>query len=121
MLRTGILLAALLPIGLLASALLPVRATLVLGWFLPALAACAIVLAVGTRHDPMWVAGGLAVAWAAAVLGGLARLRQLPLADALEQLSVNQPAVQITSAIVACVATGWFVVRRDNITYRVTA
>ena len=90
-LRTAILLAAVLPVGLLASVLLPVPTSLVLGWFLPAVAVCAIVLAVGSRYDPRWVAASLAVGWAAVVLGGFARLRALPLTEALEQLSVNQP------------------------------
>jgi hypothetical protein len=119
-LRTGILLAALLPVGLLTSVLLPVPTSLMLGWFLPATAACAIVLALGTRYDPRWAAGLLAVGWAAVVLGGFARLRDLPLTDALEQLSVNQPGVQIVSAFIACAATAWFSVRRDEVTYRVT-
>ncbi len=115
----AILLAAVLPIGLIASVLLPVPTTLVLGWFLPAVAVCAIVLAVGTRHNPMWVAGSLAVGWAAVVLGGLARLRDVPLTDALEQLSVNQPLVQIGSLIVAVVAGAWFTMWRGDVTYRV--
>ena len=119
-LRTAILLAAVLPFGLLASVLLPVPTALVLGWFLPAVAVCAVVLAIGTRYNPMWVAGSLAAAWAAVVLGGFARLRQVPLTDALEQLSVNQPVVQIVSAIVAAVAGAWFFVCRGDVTYRVT-
>ena len=78
------------------------------------------MLAVGTRYDPMWVAGTLAVGWAAVVLGGFARLRDVPLTDALEQLSVNQPVVQIGSLIVAVAAGAWFVVRRGDVTYRVS-
>jgi hypothetical protein len=119
-LRTAILLAVVLPIGLLASVLLPVPTALVLGWFLPAVAVCALVLAIGTRYDPMWVAGSLAAGWAAFVLGGFARMRQVPLTDALEQLSVNQPVVQIGSAIVTAAAGVWFVVRRGDVTYRVS-
>jgi len=115
-LRTAILLAAVLPIGLLASVLLPVPTSLVLGWFLPAVAVCAIVLAVGSRYDPRWVAGSLAVGWAAAVLGGFARLRELPLTEALEQLSVNQPVVQIGSVIVAVAAGALFIVCRGDAT-----
>ncbi len=61
LLRTAILLAAVLPVGLLASVLLPVPTALVLGWFLPAVAICAVVLAIGTRYNPMWVAGSLAL------------------------------------------------------------
>jgi hypothetical protein len=119
-LRTAMLLAAVLPVGLLASVLLPVPTALVLGWFLPAVAVCALVLAVGTRYNPMWVAGLLAAGWAALVLGGFARMRQLPLTDALEQLSVNQPAVQIVSAVVAGAAGAWFFVCRGDVTYRVS-
>ena len=119
-LRTTFLLAAVLPIGLLTSVLLPVPTALVLGWFLPAVAVCAVVLAIGTRYNPMWVAGSLAAGWAAIVLGGFARLRQVPLTDALEQLSVNQPIVQILSAIVAAAAGAWFYVCRGDVTYRVT-
>jgi hypothetical protein len=44
----------------------------------------------------------------------------VPLTDALEQLSVNQPVVQIVSAIVAAVAGAWFFVCRGDVTYRVT-
>jgi hypothetical protein len=120
-LRTAILLAAVLPIGLLTSVLLPVPTALVLGWFLPAVAVCAVVLAIGTRYNPMWVAGSLAVGWAAIVLGGFARLRQVSLTDALEELSVNQPVVQIVSAIVAVAAGAWFFVCRGDVTYRVTS
>jgi len=119
-LRTGILLAALLPIGLLTSVLLPVPTSLVLGWFLPSTAACAIVLALGTRYDPVWVAGLLAVGWAAVVLGGFVRLADIPLTDALEQLSVNQPIVQVISAVIAAAGVAWFALWRDDVTYRVS-
>jgi len=119
-LRTALLLAAVFPIGLIASVLLPVPTTLVLCWFLPAVAVCALVLAIGTRHNPVWVAGSLAVGWAAVVLAGFARLRDVPLAAALEQLSVTQPPVQIGSLIVAVVAGAWFVMWRDDVTYRVS-
>ncbi len=54
------------------------------------------------------------------MLGGFARLRDLPLTDALEQLSVNQPVVQIGSLIVAVAAGAWFTVRRGDVTYRVS-
>jgi hypothetical protein len=119
-LRTAVLLAAVLPVGLLTSVLLPVRATLVLGWFLPAVAVCALVLAVGTRYEPMWVAGSFAVAWAAVVFGGFARLQKVPVTDALERLSVNRPVVQLVSLVVATAAGAWFIACRNDITYRVT-
>jgi len=83
-------------------------------------AICAVVLAVGSRYDPRWVAGLFAGGWAAVVLGGFARLRELPLTEALEQLSVNQPVVQIASVIVAVAAGAWFIVRRGEVTYRVS-
>ncbi len=49
-LRTAILLAAVLPVGLLASVLLPVPTSLVLGWFLPAVA---VVRARARRRHPV--------------------------------------------------------------------
>lgn len=119
--RTTVLLGLLLPAGVLASLLMPVRASLLLGWFLPALSFCAVVLAVGARRDPRPVAAVLAVGWAVTVVAGLSRLRRIPITDALEQASVNRPAVQIGATIVMFVALGVFTAHRDDVTYRSAA
>jgi hypothetical protein len=116
--RTLVLLGVLVPIGVVVSLLLPVRATLALGWLIPALAACAVVLAAGARWSPRLVAFALSIGWAVVVLADLARARRLPVAKAVEQLSVNQPFVQLLAAIVGIAAAGWFVVHRDDVTYR---
>ena len=56
--RTAVVLAAALPIGLLTSVLLPLPTSRLLGWLLPGLALCAVVLAAGTRFDPAKVGAG---------------------------------------------------------------
>lgn len=61
-------LAVSLPLGALAAIPLAAPPGFVLGWILPALALCAITLAAATWRDPVPVAVGLAVAWAAAVV-----------------------------------------------------
>jgi hypothetical protein len=116
--RTLLLLGVLVPIGIVVSILLPVPATLALGWLIPALAACAVVLAAGAHWSPRLVGLTLSIGWAVVVLADLTRARRLPVAEALEELSVNQPYVQLLAAIVGVAAAGWFIVHRDDVTYR---
>ena len=115
--RTTVLLAVVLPAGLLTAALMPARATLLLGWFLPTVAGCAIVLAAGTRFDPLWLACTLAAGWATLVWAGLSEDRVGPVADALRDLQINGVAVQSASLLVTIAALGFFTVRRDDIDY----
>jgi hypothetical protein len=115
--RTTVLLAAVLPAGLLAAVLLPADAALLLGWFLPTLAGCALVLAAGTRFDPLWLACSLAVGWATLVWAGMSDDRVRPVADALRDLQVNGVAVQSTSLVVTLAAVGLLTLRRDQIDY----
>lgn len=115
--RTTVLLTVVLPAAVLTAALLPGRTVLLLGWFLPTLAGCALVLAVGTRFDPVWTAGVLAAGWALVVWSGMSRERLLPVADALAGLDVNQAVVQGVSAAITLVATAYFTAHRDDLAY----
>lgn len=117
LMRTAVVLAAVLPAGALTAVLLPGRTVLLLGWFLPALAGCALVLAVGTRFDPVWVAGGLASTWAVVVWSAMSRNRLLPLADALGALHVNQAAVQGVAVAVAVAAVAYLTRHGDELAY----
>jgi hypothetical protein len=117
LMRVAVLLGALLPAGILASVLLPGRAVLLLGWVLPALAGSALVLAVGTRWDPVWLAAALCGAWAVTVAVGMDRSRLEPLAAALDGLVVNTLAVQAAALAVACVALLHLSRHRDELTY----
>ena len=112
-----VVLLAVLPLGVAVSVLLPERATLLLGWVLPDLAFCAVVLAAGTRFDPTWFGGVLAACWVAFVVTGMHRRRRVPVGEALEQLAVNRPVAQVMFAVLAVLATGVFLVRRDDVTY----
>lgn len=115
--RTTVLLAAVLPAGVLAAVLLPARATLLLGWFLPTLAGCAIVLAAGTRFDPIWLATSLMAGWVLMVWAGLSDDRLLSMTDSLQGLQVNGPAAQMSSLLVTLLAAAFFALRRDDIDY----
>lgn len=115
--RTAVLLGAVLPAGLLTALILPGRTTLLMGWLLPSLAGCAVVLAVGTRWDPIWLAGTLVAGWAGLVWIGMSHDRLQPLTRALQDLPANDATVQASSLVVTLVAVGWFTMRRDDIDY----
>lgn len=115
--RAAVLLGAVLPAGILTGALLPGHTTYLLGWFLPGLAACAVILAAGTHFDPRWVAGSLATGWAALVWTGFSRRRFLPVTEVLPELAVNHTVVQAVSAAVAVAAIAYFTSRRDDLAY----
>lgn len=117
LMRVAVLLGALLPAGVLASVLMPGRAVHLLGWVLPALAGSALVLAVGTRRDPVWLATALCGAWAVTVAVGMDRSRLQPLGDALDGLVVNTMAVQVVAAAVAGLALVHLSRHRDELTY----
>jgi hypothetical protein len=117
LMRVAVLLGALLPAGILASVLMPGRAVLLLGWVLPALAGSALVLAVGTRWDPVWLATALCGAWAVTVAVGMDRSRLEPLAAALDGLVVNTVTVQATALAVGGLALLHLSRHRDELTY----
>jgi hypothetical protein len=98
---SAVLVAALVPAGL-ATPLLPGPPLLGAAWLLPALALTTACLALATRMPVPVAAGGLAVAWAAAVLliGGLSGERLLPFFPAA------QLAYAVTVALFALVVYG---------------
>ena len=84
-----------LPIGLLTSVLLPVPTSMLLGWLLPGLALCAVVLAAGTRFDPAKVGAALVIGWAAFVMTGLlpsTTCARSPMRSS--DVAVNRPALR---------------------------
>ncbi len=115
--RTSVVLAAALPIGLLTSVLLPLPTSRLLGWLLPGLALCAVVLAAGTRFDPAKVGAALVIGWAGFVMTGFYRQRRVPIADALRDVAVNRPALQATFAVITVLAAVVFLARRDDVAY----
>ena len=117
LMRVAVLLGALLPAGVLASLLMPGRAVHLLGWVLPALAGSALVLAVGTRYDPVWLAATLCGAWAITVAVGMDRRRLEPLGDALEGLVVNTVTVQAVALAVGALAVVHLARHRDELAY----
>jgi hypothetical protein len=118
--RALVVLLAVVPIGVLMSVALPVRTASLLGWILPCVACCSVVLAVGTRWNPTVVGATLAAGWAVAVFVGAERARHLPVGRALRHLAVNQPAAQVAFLLVAVAASIMFAVRRDDVTYHPT-
>lgn len=117
LIRASVALAAAIPVGMLTSALLPSHTVLLLGWLVPGVAFCAVVLAAGTWCNPATVGAVLAGGWAVFVVGGFARERELPVATALEQVAINAPAFQLSFVVIAVLALGVFLVRRDGVAY----
>ncbi len=115
--RTSVVLAAALPIGLLTSLLLPLPTSRLLGWLLPGLAFCAVVLAAGTRFDPAKVGVAVVIGWAGFVMSGFYRQRRVPIADAVQDIAVNRPALQASFAVITVLAGVVFLVRRDEVAY----
>jgi hypothetical protein len=115
LLRTLVVAMTSIPVGLLAALLLPVRTWLLLGWVLPGLALCAVTLAVGTRIEVGRLAVSLAVVWAVLVSMLARDLRGGSVTAALSDWAVNQPAAQITFALVALAAGLVLAVRRDDL------
>ena len=114
-----VVLLAALPLMVGTAVLLPSRTALLLGWVVPGLALCAIVLAAGTRVDPLRLGVVLLAGWVAIVSRDLHRQRSRPLSEALEHIALNQPALQAVFAGVAIAAAVVFVMRRDAVTYPV--
>lgn len=104
LMRAAVVAAAATPVGVTASALLPVSFTLVIGWLLPSVGLCALVLASAARVDPTRFAAVLAAGWAAAVAAAFSGTRNLRLEAALEQLFVNQQLTQTVFGAVAIIA-----------------
>jgi hypothetical protein len=115
LLRAATVLVVAIPMGIAASVLLPVPFHLVIGWLLPGLALCAVVLACASRVDPTRLAAALALAWAVAVAAAFANTRNVALNTALEQLFVNQQLTQAAFGTVAVVAAIVAVTRRAEI------
>jgi hypothetical protein len=115
LMRAAVVLVVAVPVGLAAAALLPVPFHLVIGWLLPGLALCAVVLAAASRVDPTRLAAALALAWAVVVAAAFANTRNVALNAALEQLFVNQRFTQVAFGALAAVATAVAVTRRADI------
>ena len=115
----GALLAAAATV-LVVGAWVDVPSSLLFSWCLPGLALSALVMLAGTtRLDPLRVALGLGVAWAAAVVAGSTARRSLRPEAVLDVLA--SPAVQTAALSVAVIALFLTVARRDLVSYRRTA
>jgi hypothetical protein len=101
--RAGVVLAVALPVGIAMSALMPVPFTLVIGWLLPGLGLCTIVLMSARAVEPTHLAAALGAAWAVAVGAAFARTRHEPLEVALRQLFVNQTFTQVMFGVITAV------------------
>ena len=115
MVRTLVVAIASIPVGLLVAVLLPVRTSLLLGWVLPGLALCAVTLAVGTRVEVGRLAVALALGWGVLVSMLARDMRRGSMSAALSDWVVNQPAAQITFAVVALAAGLVLAARRDEL------
>ncbi len=89
-----------IPAGLAVGVALPIRAGLVIGWLIPAVAMCASVVAVGTRVEPSAFGGVMAVVWVGAVVRDTRGTRRLPVDTALEELFVNHMTTQVVALLV---------------------
>ena len=115
LLRTLVVAIASIPVGLLAAVLLPVRTSLLLGWMLPGVALCAVTLAVGTRVEVGRLAVSLALGWGVLVSMLARDMNRGSITAALSDWVVNQPAAQITFALVALAAGLVLAARRDDL------
>jgi hypothetical protein len=115
LIRTLVVAIASIPAGMLVALLLPVRTSLLLGWVLPGLALCAVTLAVGTRVEVGTLAVSLAFGWGVLVSMLARDLRRGAIAPALSDWVVNQPAAQITFALVTLAAGLVLAARRDDL------
>jgi hypothetical protein len=113
LLRALVVAIAALPVGIAIAIALPVRTSLLLGWVVPGLALCLVVLAAGTRFEPTRLAIGLALGWAALVTTFATRARRGDVAARLSDWIVNQPATQLAFAVIAIAAAAVLFVRRD--------
>jgi hypothetical protein len=112
--RALVVTVAALPLGLVTAVALPVRTILLLGWIVPGVALCLVVLAAGTRFDPTRLAVGLAVGWLTVVTSFAHRARRGDVTARLSEWIINQPATQVTFALVAIVAAAVLIMRRDT-------
>ena len=115
LIRTMVVAISSIPVGLLAAFLLPVRTSLLLGWVLPGLALCAVTLAVGTRVEVGRLAVSLALGWGVLVSMLARDMHRSSITAALSDWVVNQPAAQITFALVALAAGLVLAARRDDL------
>jgi hypothetical protein len=115
LLRTLVVAIASIPVGLLAAVLLPVRTSLLLGWMLPGVALCAVTLVVGTRVEVGRLAVSLALGWGVLVSMLARDMHRGSITAALSDWVVNQPAAQITFALVALAAGLVLAARRDDL------
>ncbi len=116
LLRSAVVAAAALPVGVAVAFVLPAPTPLLLGWVLPGLALALVALALGRRMPVEQVVLGLSLGWIAVagsvVLAGCAGAGS-PIA--LEQWVVNDPAVQVASAAAVVVAAVVAVRDRDDV------
>jgi hypothetical protein len=118
MIRVAVVLGVVVPAGVLASVLLPGSATLFLGWVLPTLACCALVLALGAHADPTWLAAVFGGAWTITVALGLHQHRLAPVGEALDALVVNRGAAQLAALLITTGAMAHVAMRRDAVSAR---
>jgi Putative zinc-finger len=114
-LRALVVTVAALPLGILAAIAFPVRTSLLLGWIVPGVALCLVVLAAGTRFEPTRLAIGLALGWLMVVTSFAHRARRGDVTTRLSDWIVNQPATQVAFALVAVAAAVVLVMRRDTV------
>lgn len=112
--RAAVVAGVAVPVGVVASALLPVPFTLMLGWLVPGIGLCSVVLAAAARVEPTRLAAVLAAGWAGAVAVAFAGTRNLRLEAALEQLFVNQQLTQTLFGVLTVIAAVTVFVRRAD-------
>jgi hypothetical protein len=111
--RTAVVVASWLPVGLILGALLPSGLRLGALWLLPALALCCLTLALSTVVDPLRAAAVLAVAWLALAGSSVRGPRNMPAAQLLDQFVAFRAVGQASLAAVALVALAFAVTRRS--------
>jgi hypothetical protein len=114
LLRTVAVAAGTLPVAGLLALALPGGARPATLWLAPALALCALSLALSARRDPRRVAALLTLVWLAASWRAVRPIEHLPLADALDRAVVFRPAGQAALLCVAALALAVAVTRRTT-------
>jgi hypothetical protein len=112
LLRTAAVAAATLPVAGLLALALPGGGRAAILWLAPALALCALTLALSARRDPRRVATLLTLLWLAASWSALRPPRRLPLLEALERSIAFRPPGQVALLCAAVLALVVAVTRR---------
>ncbi|MDQ1677839.1 MAG: hypothetical protein QOC93_2983 [Actinomycetota bacterium] len=93
-LRTTVVLTSTLPVAATLSIALPLHGATALLWLLPALALCALTLALSTVVDPIWATTALVAVWLAGAGMKLRPPHGLPLEHVLREFVAFRPAGQ---------------------------